>query len=133
MSLTGELLERLRDEARARAYVACAGAGAGLTGLLWSVPGASAFLVGTSFPYATSAVDEFLGFRVEQYCSEATAVDLASAAFERAGAGSDAVGVGLAASVASSRIHRAPHRIYAASVTHRESGLFSLDLARASG
>jgi hypothetical protein len=133
MSVGEALLERLRDDASARVYVACTGAGAGLAQMLWSVPGASSFLVGASFPYATSAVDEFLGFRVEHYCSEATAVDLASAAFLHAGAGPEAVGVGLTASVASVRTHRAPHRIHAASVSHRGCRAYALEVARASG
>jgi Cytidylyltransferase-like len=133
MTDAAELLQRLRDEARARVYVACTGAGAGLSELLWSVPGASSFLVGTSFPYATSAVDEFVGFGVEHYASAATAVDLASAAFLHAGAGSDAVGVGLTASVASLRPHRGEHRVYAASVTRQGSRAYALELPRASG
>lgn len=133
MTVTDALLERLRDETEARVYVACTGAGAGLSQLLWSVPGSSSFLVGGSFPYATSAVDEFLGFRVEQYCSEATAVDLASAAFLRSGAGRDAVGVGLTASVASVRVHRAAHRIFAATMSHRGCRAYALEVARASG
>jgi nicotinic acid mononucleotide adenylyltransferase len=133
MTVFDDLLERLRDEARARVYVACTGAGAGLSRLLWSVPGASSFLVGTSFPYATSAVDEFVGFPVEKYCSESTAIDLASAAFLHAGAGREAVGVGLAASVASVRAHRSPHRIYAASVSHGGCRTYELELARESG
>lgn len=133
MTAEMQLLERLRDTAQARVYVACTGAGAGLSRLLWSVPGASSFLVGANLPYATSAVDEFVGFEVAHYCSEATAVDLASTAFMHAGAGSDAVGVGLTASVASLRPHRGEHRIYAASVTRAGSRVYALELPRASG
>ncbi|HEX4338351.1 MAG TPA: hypothetical protein VH062_20740 [Polyangiaceae bacterium] len=133
MTLATHLVERLRDETRARVYVACAGGGAGLQQLLWSVPGASSFLVGAAFPYAESAVDEFLGFRPEQYCAEETAVDLASAAFVEAGAGADTVGVGLTASVASTRAHRGPHRIHAASVARAGSSLYTVELERETG
>jgi nicotinic acid mononucleotide adenylyltransferase len=133
MTVATHLVERLRDETRARVYVACAGGGAGLQQLLWSAPGASSFLVGASFPYAEIAVDDFLGFTPEQYCSAETAIDLATASFLRAGAGADALGVGLTASVASIRAHRGPHRIYAASVACARTRLYSVELERDSG
>jgi nicotinic acid mononucleotide adenylyltransferase/nicotinamide mononucleotide (NMN) deamidase PncC len=128
MTVAVELVERLRDEVTARVYVACAGGGAGLQQMLWSVPGASSFLVGATFPYATDAVDEVIGFAPERYCSEATAMDLASAAFTRAGGGHAAVGVGVTAKVASVEAHRGPHRVFAASVTRRQARLYSMDL-----
>lgn len=133
MTGENELLERLRDEVAARVFVVCTGAGAGLAQRLWSVPGASSFLVGAAFPYAAEAVDAFLGFTPERYCSEETALDLATAAFLKAGAGEDVIGVGLTASVASSEPHRGAHRIYAASLGRRGARLYSALLDRASG
>src|SRR5947207_1761095 len=125
MTTENELLERLRDEVSARVYVVCTGAGAGLAQRLWSVPGASSFLVGAAFPYATEAVDAFLGFVPERYCSEETALDLAMAAYLEAGPGEDAIGVGLTASVASSKPHRGAHRVYAASLGRGGARLYA--------
>jgi hypothetical protein len=133
MTSEHELLERLRDEASARVYVACTGAGAGLAQRLWAVPGASSFLVGASFPYATEAVDAFLGFTPDRYCSEETALDLATAAYLAAAPGEDVIGVGLTASVASLNPHRGPHRIYAASLGRRGARLYAALLDRDSG
>ncbi len=133
MSLLTHLVERLRDDASAAVHVVCTGAGAGLQQLLWSVPGASSFLVGASFPYAESAIDDYLGFTPERYGSEATAMDLASVAFMHAGAGRNAVGIAVTASVASLRPHRGPHRIHVASVSTAASFLYYAELERASG
>jgi hypothetical protein len=101
MTDAAKLVARVRDEAVAQVYLVCTGAGAGLQQLVWSVPGVSSFLVGASFPYATNAIDEFIGFTPERYSSEATAVDMASAAFLRAGGGPNAVGIAVTAKVAS--------------------------------
>lgn len=111
-------------------YLTATGAGAGLQHLIWQVPGSSAGLVGASFPYAKSDTDDFLGFTPDHYCSEETAIELASAAFVRAkakgiqaGAERPAVGIGLTASVASTTPHQGDHRIHSAVVCGR--GVFT--------
>ena len=50
---------------------------------LLAIPGASRFLLEARVPYGTAALDEFLGARPEQYCSDRTARAMAMA--ERAG------------------------------------------------
>jgi nicotinic acid mononucleotide adenylyltransferase len=101
-------------------HVVATGAGAGLQKLLWEVPGSSAYLSGCSFPYDQDEQAELLGFMPEHFCSEEAAVDLASAAYMKAYkfGGKLPVGVGLAASVASEKIHRGDHRIHACVITN---------------
>lgn len=111
------------QEGNARVYVIATGAGAGIQSLLWETPGISANLVGASFPYATEATEDTLGFAPEQYCSPKTALALAQEAYMRAWtAGTEhAIGVGLTASVASSREHRGEHRVHIGVVSVHES------------
>ncbi len=101
-----------------RIYIVTTGAGAGAQERLWRTPGCSASFAGAAFPYAQDQIDDLLGFEPEQYCSEATAVDLATAAYYRAWVpGAEAVGIGLTGSVASVKPHRGNHRIHAAVMT----------------
>src|SRR5271165_5089712 len=95
-------------------HVVATGAGAGLSQLLWEVPGSSAYLSGCSFPYSQDEQEEVLGFMPEHFCSEEAAVDLASAAYMKAYkfGGKKPVGMGLTASVASEKEHRGDHRLF---------------------
>ena len=101
-------------------HVIATGAGAGLQKLLWDVPGCSAYLSGCSFPYSNDEQEDLLGFMPEHFCSEEAAVDLASAAYMKAYKfdSKRPVGVGVAASVASEKIHRGDHRIHACVITN---------------
>lgn len=100
-------------------HVIATGAGAGLQQDLWSIPGSSAYLSGASFPYSNEETEELLGFKPEHACSEETAIELASAAYMKAYklGGKKPVGVGITASVASEKIHRGEHRVYACIIT----------------
>jgi nicotinic acid mononucleotide adenylyltransferase/nicotinamide mononucleotide (NMN) deamidase PncC len=102
-----------------RIFLACTGAGAGAQQELWKVPGCSAYFAGAAFPYGEDQTTDFLGFRPERFCSRETAIDLAMAAYQRAwdGHGCEAIGVGLTATVASTREHRGGHRVHAAVMT----------------
>jgi nicotinic acid mononucleotide adenylyltransferase len=106
-------------EAGINIHVIATGAGAGIQQELWEIPGSSAYLGGASFPYATEETDELLGFTPKSYCSQETAIDLASAAYMRAYkfGGKKPVGIGLTASVASEREHRGDHRIFTCVMT----------------
>lgn len=110
-------------------YCVSSGAGAGLQAELWEVPGASAYLAGGSFPYATYETDRFLGYQPESYCSPAEAVELAMEAYCRACEsrpdGRMPIGLAVTASVASLREHRGDHRVHAAIVTPEEALLRS--------
>ena len=143
LSLTKKIAARFTLDTRAneildsgnRVYVAATGSGAGLTGLLWDVPGISKVLVGTVFPYAPEATDQFLGFQPDSYCSERTAIALALEAYLRAfqPEGAPAVGLGLTGSVASTTAHRGDHRVYVATVTDHGCWVYSTTLVKGSG
>jgi len=106
-------------EAGVNIHICATGGGAGLQQLLWEVPGSSAYLSGASFPYDQAEQEELLGFMPTQFCSEEAAIDLASAAYMKAFkfGGKKAVGIGITASVASERIHRGDHRVFACVMT----------------
>ena len=113
---------RLRS-AGVRLALAATGAGAGIQEVLWRVPGCSSFLVGAAFPYDAAETEAFLGFRPEQFASDETAIDLASAAYVRAvdpqsfGGAARPIGLGVTASVATTKAHRGEHRFHVAAVT----------------
>lgn len=113
-----EDLEKLK-KAGINIHVMATGAGAGLQSKLWEVPGSSAYLSGASFPYDQDEQAELLGFMPEHFCSPDAAIDLASAAYIKAFkfGGKKAVGVGIAASVASEKVHRGEHRLHVVVMT----------------
>lgn len=103
------------------------------------IPGASATFLEAVVPYATTATDDFLGFKPENYCSEKTARLLASQARTRAKElakrrtetgnpinDSDIIGIGTTAALVSDRPKRGPHRVYCA--TRSRNGMFSAKL-----
>ena len=103
-----------------RLYVIATGAGAGIQQTLWSIPGCSSFFVGSMFPYDGAQTEELLGFKPESFCSEATALDLAMAAYMKAcneDPTKKPMGLGLTASVATLKAHRGEHRVHAAVIT----------------
>jgi hypothetical protein len=63
--------------------LATTGGGARTQGLLWDPPGASAFLGGARFTYATEESDELVGFQLDKYASPEAAMHLAMACYAR--------------------------------------------------
>lgn len=124
------IAEKIRDSAKKpHIYLACTGAAAKLQYELWQVPGASSFLIGSSFTYASHETDEFIGFKPEGYCTAETAMEMAMASYIRACEfeilNKDygfPIGVGISASVASTKKHRGEHRSYFAFMTPK--GMF---------
>lgn len=100
-------------------HVVATGAGANIQSMLWETPGSSAYLSGASFPYSTEEQEEVLGFMPEHFCSEETSIDLACVAYMKSYkfGGKKSIGIGLTASVASEKIHRGKHRIFATIIT----------------
>lgn len=91
-------------------YIICSGAGAGIQKRLWEIPGISKVLVGSEFPYGNS--DELLGFKPNKYVCEKTAIEFAMKAYYKACKyGTNPIGLGLTASVASLVEHRGEHKI----------------------
>lgn len=108
-----------------KVYLACTGAGAGVTNLIWQVPGASSTLVGSSFPYAQGEFDLFVGRKWSEsghsYCSKEAAIALAQAAYFRCQqavtdpkAIPNCIGIGLTAATATSRTLKGGTRCFAA-------------------
>ncbi len=114
--------------------VAATGAGAGLQKALWDVPGISRILHSAEFPYATEALDRYLGYSPSKYCSKETAVAMSMEAYRRAWApGVQTVGVGITGSVASSSEHRGDHRVFIATFSDEACHVDSLKLFKGSG
>lgn len=122
-------------EAGVNIHVIATGGGAGLQQLLWEVPGSSAYLSGATFPYDQDEQAELLGFMPEHFCSEEAAIDLASAAYMKAFkfGGKKAVGLGITASVASQKVHRGDHRVFACIVTDTEVRTCQYTLEKGAG
>lgn len=116
-------------------HVAATGAGAGIQNELWAIPGSSAYLSGSSFPYAPEEQEEFLGFMPVHFCSEEAAIDLASAAYMKAYrfGGKKPVGVGITASVASEKEHRGDHRAFICVMTDNKVRLLHLSIEKGVG
>jgi hypothetical protein len=108
-----EAIQELHNS-RTMAYVICSGAGAGLTELLWSVPGCSRTLIASEFPYHPSAFANLIGRVPEQYSSINAAVALAAAGHlkaqqilaEAGGLATPIVSLGLTAAVSTDRVRR---------------------------
>ena len=113
-----------------KVYAVCCGSGGGLQRYLSSVPGSGGFLVGCSFPYATSETDRFLGFKPpDGYVSRSTAIHLAMQSYikaaehlisqKRSGKETEKspVGIGVTAAVATSRPLRGGYRAHLSVVT----------------
>ncbi len=105
-----------------RVYLAGAGAGAGLQGLLTRVPGASATLIESVFPYSKAALTSFLGAEPKKFASRETAIKMARVAYARGcelakkdGFELETVcGLGLTAVLATNRLLRGAHRVFIA-------------------
>ena len=132
-------IEDLRSEKPPlRIHITSTGAGASLQSLMWSVCGCSKFLVGAEFPYSQDATQDMLGFDPVKFAAANTAIDLAISSFLRAIPHPDdalarPVGIGIAASVASSEIHRGDHRVHIAVVSDAGSRLVSAILGKGVG
>lgn len=122
-------------ESNVSIHVIATGAGASIQKKLWEVPGSSAYLSGASFPYSTEETTELLGFRPESFCSQDTAIDLASAAYMKAYrfGGKKPVGLGVTAAVASDKEHRGQNRFHTCVMTSTHVLLLSWILEKQVG
>src|SRR5579862_9734809 len=101
-----------------KAALAITGGGSGAVGELLRVPGGSRLLIEAQIPYDETALAAFLGFSPAQACSADTAIAMAQSARARAArlapAGSDLVGLGATAALASDRPRKGEHRFHIA-------------------
>lgn len=113
-----DVVERIHASGR-QCVVSLTGGGSRAIADLLTVPGASATMLEAVVPYSAASLAEWLGGQFDQACSEPTARAMAMAAFERARDLSDAEattlrGIGVTASLATTRPKRGPHRIHVA-------------------
>jgi nicotinamide mononucleotide (NMN) deamidase PncC len=112
------LVEQIHASSR-QLVLALTGGGSGAIAALFQVPGASASMLEAVVPYASTAMEQWLGGPIEQYCSEKTARAMAMRSFQRAcelsGAGPHSlIGIGVTASLATNRRKRGAHRVHVA-------------------
>jgi hypothetical protein len=120
-SAVANSVQNLHDSS-AMAYIICSGAGAGLTELLWSVPGCSRTLIASEFPYHPRAFADLIGRVPKQYSSVDAAISLATAGYLKAQrilaeSGQLAipiVGLGLTAAVSTDRLRRGEDKVFIA-------------------
>lgn len=98
-----------------KCVLALTGGAATAPAWLLSVPGGSRTVLEVIVPYGDRSLTEFLGRRAEQSCSEATSLEMARRAYDRAAwlaPGERVAGVGCTASLATDRPKRGDHRLH---------------------
>lgn len=131
------LVERVH-QSRHLAMMAMTGGGSSSVADLLAVPGASRTLLEAIVPYAPSALGEWLGRTPEHFCSEATALAMASVAYRRAvhlvstqpEAAESLIGLGCTAALVSDRPKRGEHRAFVASQTATATTISTLVLVK---
>jgi cytidylyltransferase-like protein len=131
------MIDLLKREPAPWIYCVASGAGAGMQNQLWETPGASRYLAGASFPYASYETERFLGYTPKSYCSADEALELAMEAYcrscESLSPGQEPIGLAITASVASVREHRGDHRLHGAVVTSTSAYRATLALVKGTG
>jgi nicotinamide mononucleotide (NMN) deamidase PncC len=132
---SNSLVDKILEKGPLRIYFATTGGGAGLQNMLWRVPGISSVLVGAEFPYGTDALERFLGYQPDRYCSERTALAMAMESYSRAFQfeGHKAIGMGLTAVAATNEEHRGNHRVHVAWFSDHGSKVITYTLRKAVG
>ncbi len=115
--------------------LAVTGGGSGAISALLEVPGASAVVLEAIVPYSAAALADWLGGTPDQACSEDAARAMAMASFERARRLSttppDAVrGIGVTASLATTRAKRGAHRVHVAWQSANRTVVESVELEK---
>lgn len=119
-----------------RSVLAMTGGGTRLIADLLEVPGGSASVLEAAVPYSEASLRRFLGQHPDRACVEETALMMAARALESAiteCAETDGrpLGVGVTASLVSSRPKRGPHRVHAA--VQSLEGTWSVSLTLSNG
>jgi hypothetical protein len=126
-----QLVQQIHDSPT-RIVLAATGGGSRAIADLLEVPGGSRTLLEAVIPYSAPAMAAFLGGRPDEFCSAATARAMAMTAFHRArryeAPGAERAGVACAASLATDRPKRGPHRVHAALQTAAMTAAWWLQL-----
>jgi nicotinamide mononucleotide (NMN) deamidase PncC len=129
-----QIVEQIHASGR-QLVIAVTGGGSRAISVLLAVPGASATVLEAVVPYSLAALEDWLGGSIDHACSERTARAMAMAAFERVRQLSPAdphtlVGVGVTASLVSTRPKRGPHRIHFAWQSATATVAYSVELVK---
>jgi len=118
-----------------QAALAVTGAGSQALQWLFSVGGASKFVLDAQIPYASRALESYIGFRPQKFVSANTAQAMAAAAYAHAlGARPEAapvLGLGSTASIATNYAKRGEHHVAVA--VHSAGRLYSWQLTLQKG
>src|SRR5690349_12706819 len=106
-----------------KVFAYATGAGAGFQERLWSIPGCSSIFMGAELPYDPRLTIDILGYKPNKFVSREVAIELAMRAYMRAYFFEDkahnVIGLGLTASVASTKIHRGEHQFFIAAIDNK--------------
>jgi len=138
MTSDWQALIRSLHAAPHQAVLAVTGGGTSALCELLAVPGASRTVIEAVVPYAAASLSDFLGRPPEQFCSETTALAMASVAYHRAAAltvdATDTppplVGIGGTAALVSDRPKRGAHRCFVAAQTADRTISTALELTK---
>lgn len=129
------LVQRLHDSP-VRLVLATTGGGLLSGARLEKIAGASRTVLDIRYPYSQQALVDFLGREPDQYCSQVTALDMASRAYELArrldpdSLSPNLYGVGCTASLATDREKKGEHRAHIAVHGKNFTRLLSVILQR---
>ncbi len=132
LTATASLISALHAHP-ARWVLAMTGGGTTAAGELLRVPGGSRTLLEIVVPYHEHALAEYLGYRPEVFCSEATSQEFGKSSRARARwlmPGQTAFGLGCTASLVSDRPKRGDHRIHVSTVGGETWHTWSLTLTK---
>jgi hypothetical protein len=122
---------------KVKLFIFCTGAGSGFQDKLWNVPGCSTVLVGAGFPYDSKLTSKIIGYTPDKFVSAETSVELAMAAYMEAfdpeAKDYNTVGIGLSASVISSRVSKGDHKIFVTAINNNASITLSYTLRQGIG
>ncbi|MBI9020712.1 MAG: hypothetical protein JEZ10_05600 [Verrucomicrobia bacterium] len=136
--MNADRIERILDSGHKAVLVTTGGGSTALNALL-TTPGASRFVVDAQIPYSPEALERFLGEKVEQSVSPATARALAERAFFQALEKRDAdfpsigkIGIACTSALQTDRERRGNDRAFIGIKTAKAEKLYSLHFSKTS-
>jgi hypothetical protein len=130
----GRLVERIQGSEHKAALVA-AGGGSGALHALLVHPGASRFILEVQIPYSPPAMQDYLGEKLEGFCSENAAKTMAERAYERAmiftlpqGLGQPILGIACTAALQTTRERKGTDRAFFCIKSRKKEEVRALEL-----
>jgi nicotinamide mononucleotide (NMN) deamidase PncC len=118
-----------------KAALIVSGGGSGAVHALLSHPGASRFMLEAQIPYSPPAIFDYLGEKLDGFCSEIAAQTMAQRAYERAliftlsdGAAQTILGIACTAALHTTRERKGPDRAFFCIKSRKREGVHKLEL-----